>query len=764
MVVNKRIALGFLALVTIISGFLLIALPIGVSRQIPAFLLLWFWPSIAWAICLAGRWSERILIGAGLSLLASGYLVFLISLLPAEISPQITLIAVVLFAFIPFIFSFRNHSDRLSIDNSLRTLLPIFLVLLLATLLRVINLDYKELQGDEGIIMARSAAIISGDESEIFLHQKGPMEIMLPTVSWVLTGAINDFWLRIPFAWAGIIAVLGIYTLAQRWFNNNAALASSLLFALGGFGIAFSRIVQYQSLVILWGLIALVCADRYRKSNRAIELIFSVLFISGAILAHYDALLVVPALLWIIFGKIRLEDGLKWKHYLLAGVVGLLFLLIFFFPYVTNPNFSRTLAYLVGDRVGLEDRSLAIGLGAVRGWQMSTLYNSTWYVLGLIILTSVGLIFLAKKRTQFAAVIYLFVPVIFYGFIVQDPRTHVYTIFAPAALMAGYGFLETWRNIQNRNNRFLTGNVILASIVWFVVVTLYSILLFVDTNPERQRTWELNRPVPWLYLTTWDSPPIFGLFGYPHQAGWRAALNLVDLENDLPYISNEEEEITNWYMSQMPRTHCPNFATYLKATNTQDTIPIPESWRENLNLSSVITVNGQPSLEIYSRNPSETVSFVEASDSDHWVTPKEIAPKLPSNLIPLDVNLEDKVRIVGYELDKSQAKPGDQIIVTIYWEALRPLERNYQVFTHLYSGVIEAQHDGAPECDINPTTLWEPGQIIPDSHVIELPNDISPGKIQLIIGMYDLITGVRLRDYQNGVDSIYLRDIDILEE
>ncbi len=231
----------------------------------------------------------------------------------------------------------------------------------------------------------------------------------------------------------------------------------------------------------------------------------------------------------------------------------------------------------------------------------------------------------------------------------------------------------------------------------------------------------------------------------------------------MPYISNEEEEITNWYMAQSSRTHCPDYATYIEAINTQDTIQIPEIWQGDLNLRSVITVNGVPSLEIYSRAPVQNVSTVEASDRSYWVTPEEHLPSLPANLTSLDVSLEGKVAIVGYELDASQARPGGQVILTIYWQALEPLERNNQVFTHLFDGVILAQHDGAPECGINPTSRWEPGQIIPDSHLIDLPQDIPTGKIPLIVGMYDLVTGERLRVEQSDEDFVYLTDVTIVE-
>ncbi|MCA9923325.1 MAG: hypothetical protein KC421_13180, partial [Anaerolineales bacterium] len=75
--------------------------------------------------------------------------------------------------------------------------------------------------------------------------------------------------------------------------------------------------------------------------------------------------------------------------------------------------------------------------------------------------------------------------------------------------------------------------------------------------------------------TTWDAPPQFGLFGFPYQAGWRA---VGDLPLALPYASNEEEEITNVYMAQANRTHCPDFNTFILTQHVQDEVPYDPAW------------------------------------------------------------------------------------------------------------------------------------------------------------------------------------------
>jgi hypothetical protein len=44
--------------------------------------------------------------------------------------------------------------------------------------------------------------------------------------------------------------------------------------------------------------------------------------------------------------------------------------------------------------------------------------------------------------------------------------------------------------------------------------------------------------------------------------------------------------------------------------------------------------------------------------------------------------------------------------------------------------------DSVPGGGLNSPFLWIPGQTIPDRVVLNLPNDLKPGKYTLIVGMY----------------------------
>jgi len=748
----------------LLAGSLLILFHSSPTAQFPAFLFLWIWPAIGWFVFLDGPAVERFLLASGLSLLLVVLAVLVAGYLPGDLNTLYTAAGVALVVLIPLGLTWRRGTIApLDIQGSRKHWLALGLIVLLALFLRLTNLGYKEFQGDEGVIMVRAASMLTGDEGEIFLHQKGPVEILIPASVWSLTGTINDYWSRLPFTWVGILEVVAIYWLARLWFGRKAGIFAALLFAIGGFGIAFSRIVQYQNLVMLWGTLALISATKYREDGRQRHIVLSSVFVGAGLLAHYDAILVLPAALWVLAQRPYKNKQLNIKSLLLTLFLGALVVGIFYIPFALSPNASRTLDYLLADRVTVSEETSLFGWSGSAVWQMMTFYNSIWYALGVLIFGIYGMIRSLLQRKEVAATLYLLVPAFFYLFVVGDPRTHVYTIIPGAVILAGYAVSEIRSAIARKESRPLEIASIVAASIWLVVVVLYPILIFVDISKERQRTWAENRPIPALYPVTWDEPPRYGLFGFPHQAGWRAALDRVP-EASYPYSSNEEAEITNWYMSQNPRTNCGDAETVMIARNAQDEVSLDAARFDDFSIQEVIEVRGEPGIEILRRDSADEIRKIDVSRYDRWLTPEEAAPSEYAGAYPINISLEDKVKLLGYDLDVSEAWLGGKITVTLYWEALQPFDRNKQVFVHLYDGNLWAQHDGAPECAINPTTRWEPGQRIVDPHILDLPEEMSVNRVPLIVGMYDLVSKERMVVNGSGENYFQLTDVVIGRE
>jgi 4-amino-4-deoxy-L-arabinose transferase-like glycosyltransferase len=118
---------------------------------------------------------------------------------------------------------------------------------------------------------------------------------------------------------------------------------------------------------------------------------------------------------------------------------------------------------------------------------------------------------------------------------------------------------------------------------------------------------------------------------------------------------------------------------------------------------------------------------------------------------PVAATLGDAVQLLGYSLDGETASRGDTLYLTLYWQALAPLDKDYTVFTHLLgehnpatNGPLWAGHDGQPDGGHYPTTAWQPGQIILDVHPLSIAADAPAGEYRLETGLYHLESMTRL--------------------
>jgi hypothetical protein len=107
---------------------------------------------------------------------------------------------------------------------------------------------------------------------------------------------------------------------------------------------------------------------------------------------------------------------------------------------------------------------------------------------------------------------------------------------------------------------------------------------------------------------------------------------------------------------------------------------------------------------------------------------------------PLNVTFDGKIELLGAEVDRAVAQPGDPIKATLYWRALQPLDRSYVEFIHLVDeqGIVVAQRDTWPGRGMYPTTLWQPGEVIADPLVLHLrAGAYAPGNAALRVGLYE---------------------------
>ena len=125
---------------------------------------------------------------------------------------------------------------------------------------------------------------------------------------------------------------------------------------------------------------------------------------------------------------------------------------------------------------------------------------------------------------------------------------------------------------------------------------------------------------------------------------------------------------------------------------------------------------------------------------------------------------EHGIKLAGYDISADGA-----LYLTLYWrlEEEQRVSGDYTVFIH----VVDAQGipimepvDGPPVDGNWPTSAWEPGHLVADTHLLALPPKLHAGRYDVRLGFYDPATGARLSAWQaDGVqwpdDAVVLEGV-----
>jgi 4-amino-4-deoxy-L-arabinose transferase-like glycosyltransferase len=149
----------------------------------------------------------------------------------------------------------------------------------------------------------------------------------------------------------------------------------------------------------------------------------------------------------------------------------------------------------------------------------------------------------------------------------------------------------------------------------------------------------------------------------------------------------------------------------------------------------------------------QTVSAAEIALLDVEVEALQHRYHPPPMQHRLDVVLGDDMRLLGYDLADGAVGQGDAVELTLYWQALRRMDRMYAMFNHLDDpgGTTVAQMDSWPRGGMYPTLQWLPGEVVEEHYTIAVPLDTPPGEYELRVGLYDIDSGERPVTIVDGV-------------
>ena len=126
------------------------------------------------------------------------------------------------------------------------------------------------------------------------------------------------------------------------------------------------------------------------------------------------------------------------------------------------------------------------------------------------------------------------------------------------------------------------------------------------------------------------------------------------------------------------------------------------------------------------------------------ITPRNTRHYAPARQLRAD--LGDRIALIGFDHSAEPIQVGQDMVVDLYWQCLRRLAKDYTVFVHLVdgSGKIVAQTDDEPLGGEYPTHEWRVDEQLRDSHTLQIPDSLSAGEYQVLVGLYLPATGERL--------------------
>jgi hypothetical protein len=119
------------------------------------------------------------------------------------------------------------------------------------------------------------------------------------------------------------------------------------------------------------------------------------------------------------------------------------------------------------------------------------------------------------------------------------------------------------------------------------------------------------------------------------------------------------------------------------------------------------------------------------------------SPPTPTHPLT-NIQFDNAIDLLGFDMKHPQI--GEALEFTLYWQAKREIDQDYTIFNHVLdaTGQIQAQFDSSPQHGNYPTNWWSLNEVVSDSYVLPLPDDLPTGQYTLRVGLYDSQTGQRL--------------------
>jgi hypothetical protein len=132
----------------------------------------------------------------------------------------------------------------------------------------------------------------------------------------------------------------------------------------------------------------------------------------------------------------------------------------------------------------------------------------------------------------------------------------------------------------------------------------------------------------------------------------------------------------------------------------------------------------------------------------------------------LDVNFENKFRLLGAKIDPPEARPGTEVHLTYYWKCDDTVDDGWLLFTHIRDPILDKRDNldangplrqggepGGPPKQLLPPSKWEKGKVYVDEQTYKVPDWVKAPELEVLVGIWKGDARLRILTGPNDGDS-----------